>query len=79
MSLFLVPKLPIVYFCSFFPSVFFNFNDITLLRLFFKMLALVSPNRGSGEGGGKKRRKDGEGGKARMYLLVRNIQKFKMG
>lgn len=35
MSLFSVPELPSVYYCSFLPSVFFNSNDILLLRLFF--------------------------------------------
>lgn len=78
MSLFLVPKLPVVYFCSFLPSVFFNFNDIPLLRLFFRVSALLSPARGGREGGGKKRRRGREGGKARVYQLLRKIQRFKM-
>lgn len=80
MSLFLVPKLPVVYFCSFLQSVFFNFNDIPLLRLFFRVSALLYSTWGSGEGGRNKRRGEEvrEVGKARMYQLFWKIQRFKM-
>lgn len=67
MSLFSVSKLPFVFcflfffLCALFPTVFFNFNDIPLLRLFFRMSALLFPTQGGEEGGANKRKKGRKG------------------
>lgn len=59
MSLFLVPKLPVVYFCSFLPSVYFNFNDIPLLWL-FSSVGTAFPNLRQ-QGGRERKREGGRG------------------
>lgn len=69
MSLFSVPKLPVdfwfvfafFFFCALFPTVFFNFNDIPLQRLLFRMSALLFPTQGGEEGEAKKRKRGREG------------------
>lgn len=86
MSLFSVPKLRSVYYCSFLPSVFFNSNNILLLRLFFTVdtafpnLTCLGREWGAsgGDVGAKKRRRGRVGGKAGIYQLLRKIQRFKM-
>jgi len=75
MSLFLVPKLPVVYFCSFLPSVSFNFNDIPLVWL-LSSVGTAFPN--PRQQGVREREREGGRGKARTYQLLRKIQRFKM-
>lgn len=66
MSLFLVPKLPVgfsflgFFSVHYFQQYFFNFNDIPLLRLFFRVSALLSPIQGGEEGGAKKKKRGEE-------------------
>lgn len=71
MPLFSVPMLPIAFWFVFafifffsvcyFQQYFYSFNDIPLLRLFFRMSVLLFPAQSGGEGGAKKRKRGREG------------------